>query len=203
MSQVIFFIDGFNVYHSLKSNQKYHKYLWLNLHSLARRFIKPKDSIFKVYYFSAYAAWKKEAMRRHQIYISALKDYNIQVILGKFKEKDTRCKICNIIYKSKEEKQTDVNIASYLFEEALKNNFDTAILLTADTDLIPAIRVIKRNFPGKQVGVLFPIDRFSNELKNVCDFWRKIESKDLSKSQLPESITLANGVVLSRPENWK
>jgi uncharacterized LabA/DUF88 family protein len=48
-------------------------------------------------------------------------------------------------------KQTDVNIAIYLFEEAFKNHYDTSFILTADTDLAPAILSVKRNFPEKRI----------------------------------------------------
>ncbi|MBR2082614.1 MAG: NYN domain-containing protein [Elusimicrobiaceae bacterium] len=49
-----------------------------------------------------------------------------------------------------EEKLTDVNIAIYLLEIALKNTVDEAVIVSADSDLIPAILAIKRNFPGKK-----------------------------------------------------
>jgi len=61
MAKVMFFIDGFNVYHSIKRKKEYHKYLWLNYRST------------KVYYFSAYATWKPHSMKRHRKLVDALK----------------------------------------------------------------------------------------------------------------------------------
>lgn len=67
--------------------------------------------------------------------------------MGDFKEKDRFYKNCKTYFKSYEEKQTDVNIGIYLIKEAFEDNYDTAILVTNDTDLIPAIRMLKKHIP--------------------------------------------------------
>jgi len=59
------------------------------------------------------------------------------------------CNNCKTYYTSHEEKQTDVNIGIYLIKEAFENSYDTAILVTNDTDLIPAIKMLKNRFPQK------------------------------------------------------
>ena len=35
MNRVLFFIDGFNVYHALQEKPQYHKYKWLDYSALA------------------------------------------------------------------------------------------------------------------------------------------------------------------------
>jgi len=57
MARVAAFIDGFNLFHSINSNPKYHKYKWLNLQKLVSCFILPKDEVKTIYYFTAYATW--------------------------------------------------------------------------------------------------------------------------------------------------
>jgi hypothetical protein len=69
MAKIMFFIDGFSVYYSLKDNVKYHKYLWLDFSSLAKRFTRKQDIISGVYYFSAYATWKPNSMKYEKEYI--------------------------------------------------------------------------------------------------------------------------------------
>lgn len=208
MARVMFFVDGFNVYHSLnvydlvKRNHKYRKYLWLNFRALAQRFTRKGDTLCGVYYFSAYATWKPHSMRRHRKLVDALKSENVEVIMGKFKQKDMHCKVCGASFKVREEKQTDVNIATYLFKEALANNYDTAIVVTNDTDLVAAIKGLKEAYPQKKVGVLFPIERWAAELQGACDFWRKMRKKDLARSQFPERVQLPSGIVLTRPRSW-
>jgi uncharacterized LabA/DUF88 family protein len=102
-----------------------------------------------------------------------------------------------------EEKETDVNIAIYLIKEAFLDNFDTAMIVTNDTDLVPAIKMLKETFPRKKVGVLFPIDRWSSELAQECHFFKRTHKKQLSKSQFPDIITLPTGASLSRPPFWE
>jgi uncharacterized LabA/DUF88 family protein len=203
VARVIFFIDGFNVYHSLKENPLYHRYLWLDYRALAERFTRRSDTLSRVNYFSAYATWKPHSMKRHRMLVDALRSRGVTVVMGKFKKKDMYCKICGASFKVREEKQTDVNIAVHLFREAVSDSYDTAVLLTNDTDLVPAIQAVKDTFPAKKIGVLFPIDRWATELKDVCDFWRKIERRDLARSQFPDEVRLPSGVVLTRPSTWR
>lgn len=131
------------------------------------------------------------------------KSTGIIPVMGDFKEKDRFCKNCKTYFKSHEEKQTDVNIAINIVKEAYEKSYDTAILVTNDTDLIPAIRMLKNAFPQKRIGILFPIDRWSSELSQECHFWKKTYKKHLSKSQFPDTVTLPSGIVFQRPETWK
>ncbi|MBN1106317.1 MAG: NYN domain-containing protein [Deltaproteobacteria bacterium] len=208
MARTMFFIDGFNIYHSLNvydpgtKSLKYRKYLWLDYSGLAQRFVRKTDTLAGIYYFSAYATWKPHSMKRHRALVDALKSRGVNVVMGKFKEKDMHCKVCNASFKVREEKMTDVNIAIYLFREALADSFDTGVILSNDTDLVPAIGAVKSVFPNKKIGVLFPLGRWAAELKQACHFWRKIEIVDIVRSQLPDQVQLPNGIVLTRPPEW-
>jgi len=203
LARVSFFIDGFNVYHSLKNDFNYHKYLWLDYRRFLQKFVRKIDTLADIFYFSAYAHWNQNRVKRHRMLVDIWKSTGIITIMGDFKEKDRFCKNCKTYFKSHEEKQTDVNIGIYLIKEAYVNSYDTAILVTNDTDLIPAIRMLKSTFPQKRVGVLFPIDRWSSELYQECHFWRKTKKKHLSKSQLSDTVTLPSGIVFQRPQSWK
>jgi len=180
MAKVSFFIDGFNVYHSLIKH----------------------DTLADVFYFSAYAYHKHGAVKRHKLFVRALENTGVKVILGKFKEKDRYCTSCKSYSKGHEEKQTDVNIAIHLIREAYEGSFDKAILITNDTDLIPAIRMVKNKFPKKRIGILFPIDRHSNELDSACDFSLRTWKKNLRQCQFPNPYTLPDGTVLNKPATW-
>lgn len=208
--RISFFIDGFNIYHSLKPYDKasgrylmhYNKYLWLNFMALAKRFTVKSDQLTEIFYFTALAYWRQASAARHEVFISALENEGVRVIKGNFKEKDRFCKFCGASYKYHEEKETDVNIALHLLNEAYQNTYEKAIIVTTDTDLVPAIKMAKRHFPQKRFGVLFPIDRWSSELGSACDFWLKIRKKDLKKCQFPEKVHLPSGIVLKRPATW-
>lgn len=195
MNRVAFFIDGFNLYHSLKQNAPDCR--WLNLRKLCEQYIDTsKETLINVYYFSAVAYWHpdKEKIQRHQKYIARLRQENVIPILGVFKEKDIKCRLCKQSFKSHEEKRTDVNIALTIVSEAIQNHFDTGIIVSGDTDMIPAIETVRNLSLGKRIGVLFPMKRFTNEMKSYADFTLKITRKELLCS-LFESETAPDGWV--------
>jgi len=205
MNRVAFFIDGFNVFHALDENKSYHKYKWLDYSKLAKCFVSSKDEITGVYYFTAYVEWNKDKKARHQLLVRALTMQGVNVIFGKFKIKDKECQLCHRTYKTYEEKQTDVNISIKLFQYAYDDIFDTAILVTGDSDIVPAIKAVKQSFPAKRIGLVIPIGRHAEEMKNVCDFYMKMKQKHLMNSQFPDSITIdaAKNITLNRPATWK
>jgi len=202
VERAMFFIDGFNVYHSLIENRGFRKYLWLNYSALAKRKISGQYKLAGIYYFSAIATWRPDSLLRHRIFIEALKNENVQVVLGKFKTKAVYCKECNQYFKSREEKQTDVNIAVNLFKQAAFDNFDVAVLVTNDTDLIPVVKAVKDVYPQKKIGVLYPFGRWSSELHGACDFTKQTIEKDLASCQFPEKISLPSGNILKRPRSY-
>lgn len=203
MNRRAFFFDGFNIYHSLKDNLNYHKYKWLDYYALAKAFVTKKDEIVCVNYFTAYRTWKDDSYRKHRDYVEALKTRGVNVILGKFKTVSKYCKICNQVSRNyHEEKQTDVNIAIYLLKGALLNEYDTAILATADSDIVPAIRMIHSIPSPKIVKILLPIGKKSYDLENEAYSTMKIKEKHLMNSQLPDEI-IVGGKVLSCPAEWK
>jgi len=202
MKKVVFFIDGFNFYHSILFPPKFHKYKWLDFNKLASLFIQRNEQIEEIYFFTALTNWNRAKVDRHQILINALESVGIKTVYGQFKPKDIECKICKRVFKKHEEKQTDVNIAVYLFKCAIEDRFDRAYILTADSDLKPAITILKDQFPNKEIYVMFPLGRKSNELKDVCDQHIKIKEKHLKSCIFPCTLVMDDGTQLIRPPSW-
>ena len=203
MKRVAVFIDGYNIYHAIDDDPSCHKYKWLDFDKLSRLMITKSDSIEKIYYFTALATWMPDKVARHKILIKALEIKNIEIVYGEFKNKDRFCKNCHTIYKSHEEKQTDVNIAIYLFKLAVEDAFDTALIISGDSDLIPAIKAFKSTFLNKRVGVIIPFGRNADQLKQTCDFHQRMKRKHLDQCILPDVIDLGNGQSLKCPDNWR
>lgn len=202
MARLAFFIDGFNLYHALKAGKRLNEYKWLDLYKLSQCFARSGDTISKVFYFTAYATHQPESMARHQKYVRVLKHFKVNAVFGEFKLRDRYCTNCNKMSANYQEKQTDVNIALYLFRYAVLDQYDTAIIVSGDSDLIPAIQTVKQTFPGKSIGVVIPIGRRSENIKNTADFYMRMKLKHLESSQLPEEIEL-DGVKILRPDRWK
>jgi uncharacterized LabA/DUF88 family protein len=119
------------------------------------------------------------------------------------RKKTKKCPLCKKTSKTFEEKETDVNIAIQLLEQALRDTYDTAIILSGDSDLLPALRATKRNFPAKYFGIVIPPGRQAELLKKEADFHRKIKYKHLDSCRLPDSISLGGGNTLECPMKWR
>lgn len=112
------------------------------------------------------------------------------------------CRSCGTVEQVSQEKKTDVNIAVEMIIDAHTDVFDSAIMITADSDLVPVVQAIHRLFPEKRVAVAFPPSRFSAELQSTADACFPIGRAKFSAAQLPEKITKPNGTVLQRPSKW-
>jgi uncharacterized LabA/DUF88 family protein len=208
MAKVIAFIDGFNLYHALdyfegdKDHYRYRKYKWLNLRKLASLFVFGKDTLDEVLYFTTIAAWDPGKVARHQLYIRALESEGVTTIYGEFKRKMKHCKLCKGDFPSVEEKQTDVNMALYLLVRALQQRYDKALIFSGDTDLLPAVKMVRGVFPAKQIGLVIPIGRASEDFKQQVDFRFKMREHHLAKSVFSDPLILADGTALAKPAKW-
>ena len=98
---------------------------------------------------------------------------------------------------------TDVNIAVEILTDAFQNNFDTALIISADADLSPALIKINKYLPQKKLILAFPPERFSGELIKHANIHFTIGRNVFAKSQFPKEIIKDNGYILKCPELWK
>jgi uncharacterized LabA/DUF88 family protein len=204
LKRVQCYIDGFNLYHAVAQLGLNHL-KWVNLRSLSEAFIQPsKETLHEVFYFSAYATWLPKAMIRHRAYIEALKTYNVTPILGHFKDKKMGCKNCGASWISREEKGTDTNFVIQLVQEAHQNRFDKAIIITADSDMVPAIHMVLNTFPNKEILVCTPPNRYNiaREIRGVVET-RKMKKQHLLNNLLPGQVYCPAGqIVATRPTEY-
>ena len=203
MAKVYVFIDGFNSYHALDAVPAYHRFKWTNLYKLAKAYLLGSDTLEGVEYFTTLATWDAGKVARHTLFIRANEEQGVVVTYGEFKRKERYCTLCKGKFLSREEKQTDVNIALRLLELAVQGRYDKAIIISGDTDLIPAIKVVHRTFPQKKVGVVIPIGRASEDLKNQADFHHKMKVLHLASSRFEDEHRMRDGSVLSCPPSWR
>lgn len=192
--RVIVYFDGFNLYHAIQDTGQNHL-KWVNLWNLSELFLREDEQLSAVNYFSAFATWNEAGYRRHQIYVKALKVFNFNFFEGKFqKNKTVKCKHCGKRSKKPEEKETDVNIAIQLVSDALQNVYDKAILVSADTDFIPAVKMV-RNQSHKTVEIWAPPGR-SQPGRRLA---REIDISMIQNSLLPDKIIRPKGKPILRP----
>jgi uncharacterized LabA/DUF88 family protein len=197
--ETAFLIDGFNFYHSIKPISD--RLLWFDYDAYCRHFMRSSDILHSITYFTALAFWREEAVKRHQVFIQACIAKRIDVVLGKFKEKPTTCQHCKQTIIRHEEKATDVNIALFAYRLAAQK-MEKIIIVTGDTDLIPAIMMINSDFPYTKVGVVFPYRRDNRELEKEADFYHKTRKEILSLFRLPDQIQKPNGKIITCPSQW-
>jgi uncharacterized LabA/DUF88 family protein len=214
--RVMAFIDGFNLYHALEKfdhgideadQQRYRKYKWLCLTSLLGRFIaSDTEELVGVQFFTAYPYWDAQKRFRHMEFVGTQEQMGVKVTLGEFKEKTVSCKAtCREEFMSREEKQTDVNIAVAMLD--LAEHYDKLILLTADSDQVPALKLIRKLHPAKILALLPPIGRNSKELAKVCDQHFRITEQHLVECQMPTLVPVTKngkkvGTFFVKPSIW-
>jgi uncharacterized LabA/DUF88 family protein len=135
-------------------------------------------------------------------FIRALENSGVKVVYGEFKLKDRLCPNCNVEYQGHEEKQTDVNLAISLFSLAIEDRYDTALVVTGDSDIIPSMKAVRKMFPAKRIGVAIPIGREAEDIKNTASFYVRLKEKQFKTSLFPDEIDLGNGQKLIKPSTW-
>jgi uncharacterized LabA/DUF88 family protein len=209
-ARVACFIDGFNLYHTVDdlrddAGQPVHFLKWLDLWSLASAFTTPQtQELANVYYFSAYATWLHDAYIRHCAHTSVLESRGVTLVMGKFKQKSRECRKCGAQWIAHEEKESDVNFAVELVKQAHIGGVDHALLITADSDLCPAICLVAESFRHLTLQVLTPPNAYNlaRELRNTVPTVR-IRKKHLHANLLPAQVVLKNGHTVVRPSKYE
>jgi len=206
LERVIVYIDGFNLYYGLRS-KGWRRYYWLDCERLARNLLKPNQRLGLVRYFTARISGSSgdpQKPKRQSVFLEALATLpNLTISYGHYLTKRQRCSSCANTWEIHEEKMTDVNIAVALLEDALDDRFDTAILVSGDSDLTAPVEAIRRRYPKKRVVVAFPPDRHSAQLARAASATVTIGRTILKDSQLPDRVQKSDGYVLKRPSTWR
>lgn len=205
--RVIAFIDGFNLYHAINDLGR-HDLKWVDLRKLCGNYAPdPQLKLTQVYYFSAFATWRTGAFNRHRRYVRALQTAGVTPVMGNFKAKDRRCRACGSEWVDHEEKETDVNIALYLLMGAFRNDYDRALLISGDSDLVPPVQIIRKEFPQKEIRIIAPAGRgYSMDLYNAAGgkkYCRQMKLIHLERSLLPKVVRDLEGrAVTARPHKY-
>jgi len=203
MERVIAYIDGFNLYYGLRS-KGWKRFYWLNLQTLSQQILKPHQRLVYTKYFTSIVNRPVSKHRRQSLYLEALQTLpDFRTYYGHFLENTVTCRSCRHSYQTHHEKMTDVNIAVELMVDAFEDSFDTALLISADSDLIPPIQAVQRLFSSKRIVVVFPPRRISNSLKQITNGYIFINRNILAQSVLPDRVIKPDGVVLQRPSMWR
>jgi len=158
--RLMIFIDGSNLYHSLKGHFKRTD---IDIGRFANKLVE-KRNLIRIYYYNASVGRREEPERyRHQqaffASISAIPYCELR--LG-------RLVYINWPNTPPYEKGVDIQLTTDLLTHSFKNNYDVAILVAGDSDYVGALQAVKDN--GKNIEVaLFGKERTSRPLREVAD----------------------------------
>ena len=201
--RVVAYIDGFNLYFGLRA-ARWKRFYWLNLQSLSQNLLKAGQELVFTKYFTSRVAYPADKERRQSRFLDALETLNdFEIYYGHYQTNPQWCRKCGNRVLVPSEKMTDVNIAVEMLADAYQDAFDSALLISADSDLSAPVVAIRKLFHQKRVTVAFPPQRHSAQLKRLAHDSFQIGRATIAKSLFPEKVAKAAGFLLQRPEEWK
>lgn len=205
MNRVVGYIDGFNLFFGLRDSGL-RRYYWLDPAALIGNLLKPDQHLAGVRYFSARISPSPSDPNKHlrqQCYLEALETLpGVECIYGHYLTKEKTCLRCGARWQQNEEKMTDVNIATRLLCDAMDDAFDTAMIVSGDSDLVPPVQLVRERCPTKRIIIASPPQRHSVKLAGAAHAAFTIGRKKLLDSQLPDRVAKPDGFVLARPASW-
>ncbi len=203
----IIYVDGFNLYYGTVRGTQYK---WLDIQRMLER-LRPDDDIQTIHYFTALMRPPQDIDQ--QTYLAALATCpKVNIVLGKFKDRRFKCRVrtCAHLgdkhYMGREEKRTDVNIAVQMLDDAYQDRADRFVVVSGDSDFVPAVDRVKTRFPDKVVVVYVPsrnpIRGAAVELRGSADRHRTLPLALIKKCPFPATIPDGKGGTIHKPTTW-
>lgn len=200
-NRVVVYIDGFNLYFGMK-DAGFNRCKWLNVEKLVRSYLTANQELIEIKYFTSRITNNPQKQKRQSTYLEAIETTEVKIIYGLYKAKNIECENCGHNWNISNEKMTDVNIATHIIIDAFHDKYDTAILISGDSDLVPPIKAVHQNFPNKVVSVFFPPNRHNNTVAGAAKGSQIIGRKKLSDNQFEENVRKRDGFILHKPADW-
>jgi uncharacterized LabA/DUF88 family protein len=211
------YIDGFNFYYGCfrrPGRTHWKKYKWLDLEKMCDALL-PKDNVVAIKYYTADVSNRPPDNRqsvRQQAYFAALSTLpRFQIIKGHFlgpmpkpmQECDASGNPLGrrVLVLKTEEKGSDVNLAVDLLYDCVKDCYDCAVIISNDSDLVSAVRIVHNDY-GKLIGIVNPHHKRPSLALSACaDFHKRLRERLLSANQFPPEVRVGSRVV-RRPIEW-
>jgi uncharacterized LabA/DUF88 family protein len=202
------YVDAFNLYYGCLKDTPYR---WLNLAELCRLML-PYDTINQIKYFTAKVSARPSDPSqpvRQQTYLRALQTIpNLSIIYGQFKTSTAWMHLAHpqpgkppyVEVLRTTEKGSDVNLATHLLIDGFRGNYDVAVVISNDSDLLEPIKFVINDL-GKPVGILNPQKYASRDLAQHVTFMKAIRKGVLAASQFPSTLTDQHGT-FHKPSTW-
>ena len=214
--KLVAFIDGFNLYYGSLKDRPDLK--WLDLRKMVA-VLFPNDEIMGVTYFTARVdddgrSTPSEKRMRQDNYCRALASVDVEVVDGRLEYREKECLVSHCalprpcFFRIPVEKMTDVNMALHMVEDVVKFSPNVAVVISGDTDLIPAMQRVRRLMPKGLKQAFIPCSEKALKFRRTDEYglngWvaRRLGEDVLRSAQFPPMVTAKDGTLLHRPTRW-
>ena len=209
------YIDGFNFYYAAFRGRRPRapRLKWLDIAEFSRLLL-PGHDVRLVRYFTAAVKpvqWDPSQHLRQGAYLRALASFpEVSVHMGSFARWKVRRPLVDappeepqtsLVWDTKE-KGSDVNLATYLLLDAFEGSYETAIVISDDSDLLEPVRVVRERL-GKRVGVVRVRTDRGSVFRSKVDLLIEARAWHFEQAQLPDEVRLPTGSFVSRPTSWR
>jgi hypothetical protein len=205
------YIDGFNLYYGCLRDTPYR---WLDIGAFCHKLI-PRNPIKRIRYFTARVSARPgnpDGPARQDAYLRALGTVpGLSLHFGHFQHASGRALLVNQspgeprtaeVFKI-QEKGSDVNLATYLLMDAVREDSEIAVVVSNDSDLEEPIRIAIHEL-RLPVGLVNPHDVYkrSRRLLELDPlFFKQVRARALAACQFPQILKDAQGEI-RRPSGW-
>lgn len=207
--RVAAYVDGFNLYYrGLKGT----RFKWLDIGRLVDAFTRHDETVSFIKYFTADVSPRSGdpgAKTRQEAYLRALRTIpNLSIHKGRFLPKTKmRPLVSNpaafVEVHDTEEKGSDVNLAAHLVNDAHFDRFDTALVISQDTDLCEPMRIVNNEL-GKTLGVIWLEPSAPGKRhRRVSNFIKHANPSVLGRCQFPDPVVGRGGQKIPKPSEWE
>lgn len=223
------YIDGYNLYYGCLKGTPYK---WLDLMTLFERHILPSSApepcillpqairffTAKILESAAKALDSVSSQARYHTALRKLYQQRIELIEGYYSLTQVKARLVDPAEPNKwardcaqtlvwklEEKQSDVNLALQAYHDAITGAVDQVVIVTNDTDIAPALHMI-RTHTSVKIGVVVPakpkLRQPNTSLVELAHWTRRhINEHELASAQLPRVI-LGGKKPTTKPDSW-
>jgi hypothetical protein len=207
------YVDGLNFYYRAMRHGRFGAFRWLDVVRFCDALLR-RNRVELVRYFTADIRsdlWNRGRYDRQQLYLRAIaSDPRLVIHKGHFVHRTIvrplavhapnptdRPRFVRVW--NDEEKGSDVNLASYLLRDGFMEEYEVAVVVSDDSDLVEPIRIVRRDL-GLPVGVVQLRER--SAFVSEGDFRIRPRRWHFERSHLPLEVECADGRVVSRPREW-
>jgi 6-hydroxy-3-succinoylpyridine 3-monooxygenase len=225
------YVDGYNLYYGCLRRTRYR---WLDVNAvftqiLSTVFIEKKgmpitwalDPLCLKYFTAPILknfARSNDSVSSQSRYHDALRGHlggSIQIVEGYYDAKPAKAHLYKQGQKARdsevreiwklEEKQSDVALALHAYSDVIRGQIDHAVIVTNDTDLAPALEMIRAH-TSATIGLIIPTrdkERPANTDLSCHSHWTRshILDRELLDAQMPAMVR-HNSIAIQKPISW-